>query len=116
MSEEHTSLTRSELLKLGGAGAAGLSLYLSGGTALAARMRSAATVGTEGVTLAWLDLVRPFLPEAARHHQGEDGNRSAAQARSVGLGDLHHHQAHRIAVRHRGRGRTVGAEDEPATV
>jgi len=63
MSEEHTSLTRSELLKLGGAGAAGLSLYLSGGTALAARMRSAAALSTEGVTLTWLTWFDHFFPK-----------------------------------------------------
>jgi len=63
MSEEQQSLTRSELLKLGGAGAAGLSLYLSGGSALAARMRSAAAGSTEGVTLNWLTWFDHYFPQ-----------------------------------------------------
>src|SRR5690348_9126446 len=63
MSEEHQSLTRAELLKLGGAGAAGLGLYLSGGSALAARMRSAAAGSTEGVTLNWLTWFDHYFPQ-----------------------------------------------------
>jgi len=62
MSEER-ELTRAELLKLGGAGAAGLGLYLSGGSALAARMRSAAARSTDGVTLNWLTWFDHYFPQ-----------------------------------------------------
>ena len=63
MTEEQRPLTRAELLKLGGAGAAGLSIYLSGGTALAARMRAAGVRSTEGVTLNWLTWFDHFFPQ-----------------------------------------------------
>ena len=52
MSEHATRFTRGGLLKAGAAGAAGL--YLTGGSALAARARPAATRGVEGITLTWL--------------------------------------------------------------
>ncbi len=70
MSEEHTSLTRRELLKRGGAGAAGLGLFLSGGTALAARLSSAAG---EGTTLTWLTWFDHYFPAQLKVTQKQTG-------------------------------------------
>src|SRR5437899_1439562 len=73
MTEEHTSLTRSELLKRGGAGAAGLGLFLSGGTAFASRMRAAGVLGSEGVTLSWLTWFDHYFPQQLKITQQKTG-------------------------------------------
>ena len=109
MSEEQQSLSRAELLKLGGAGAAGLSLYLSGGSALAARMRSAAAGSTEGVTLNWLTWFDHYFPQQLRYEE-EDGDRFPHEAGTVRLADLHDDPHHRVPVRHRRDGRALGAQ------
>jgi len=62
MSEEHTPLTRAELLKRGGVAAAGLSAF-GASNALAATMRGAGAASTEGVTLAWLTWFDHFFPQ-----------------------------------------------------
>ncbi len=69
MSEEQTSLTRAELLKRGGAAAAGLSL-LGGSSAFAARMR---TASSEGVTLAWLTWFDHYFPQQLKTTQRQTG-------------------------------------------
>lgn len=63
MTDAHMPLTRTELLKRGGAAAAGLGVFMGGGSALAASMRSAGALQTEGATLAWLTWFDHFFPQ-----------------------------------------------------
>ena len=69
MSEEHTALTRAELLKRGGVAAAGLTAF-GASDALAATMRGART---DNVTLAWLTWFDHYFPQQLKTTQKQTG-------------------------------------------
>src|SRR5438874_587080 len=65
MADERRGLTRRDLLKTGAVGAAGF--YLTGGSALASRMR------TQGVTLTWLTWFDHYFPQQLQVTKAKTG-------------------------------------------